>query len=378
MRSPTTFEAARRRYQATVERLALAGLGRRTISRVEESAAFWSPTADVLEEAMRLGFVEREQLPSAKRYLDAHRSREYRLTELGRAASELAGRRMSEFVDQLADAVIDNHPYFRHLLEVLEAEPLVCHVITEGDLARAARDGRGASWWAEHAAALIRSAHPLTVGDVPVVMVSEQLRDVLRGRFGTDRMEPPSRKKVADAMNDAFANAALAARGLPIGATNLRSLRRWGVELRLLDASRHVPAIDGFVTWAAADLDISDAGVRARRRTLAHEEGTVAAALVKAYRQQAAMQQQRGDSLDAPYLPIYAVRAQAAYETRVTRALVDLVLERLVDGLDREYGVQFRLHLTGEHVPPRSEPVYSRGGKPRYQMTMIPRTKVTT
>src|SRR4051812_45606969 len=137
MREGTTFEAARRRYEASVERLDLAGVGRRTASRVDEASAYWSPTAEVLEEAMRLGFVHREQLPSATRYVDAHRGREYRLTAAGQTAAELAGKDFAEFVDRITAALTDAHPYFRRLLEVLDEAPLVIPVISQGDLDRA-------------------------------------------------------------------------------------------------------------------------------------------------------------------------------------------------------------------------------------------------
>src|ERR1700759_2055829 len=83
LREPQTFEKARLRYKRTVERLAIEGLGRRMMSRVADRDAYWSPTMEVLEEAMRLGFVRREQLPSARRYLEAYRDRVYELTDKG-------------------------------------------------------------------------------------------------------------------------------------------------------------------------------------------------------------------------------------------------------------------------------------------------------
>ena len=75
-----TFEEARQRYSANVEKLALQGVGRRTASRVGDKDAYWAPTADVLMEAIRLGFVEKQQVPSARRYVEAHRDRRYVLT----------------------------------------------------------------------------------------------------------------------------------------------------------------------------------------------------------------------------------------------------------------------------------------------------------
>ena len=101
LREGATFEAARQRYSATVEKLALHGIGRRTASRVGDQDAYWSPTADVLMEAMRLGFVERDQVPSARRYVESHRNREYVLTALGCEVAELAQNDIAAFCDRL-------------------------------------------------------------------------------------------------------------------------------------------------------------------------------------------------------------------------------------------------------------------------------------
>src|SRR5580704_6271978 len=83
-----TFEDVRRRYIQTVDRLVAEGLGRRTASRVEDLDAYWSPAVDVLEEAIRLGFVQHQPLPSARRYLDSYREKRFELTEAGRELAE--------------------------------------------------------------------------------------------------------------------------------------------------------------------------------------------------------------------------------------------------------------------------------------------------
>jgi hypothetical protein len=75
-----------------------------------------------------------------------------------------------------------------------------------------------------------------------------------------------------------------------------------------------------------------------------------------------------------PYLPIHEVRAEAAFECRVTRALADLVLERLAAGEFAELGVQVWLHLSGGEVPD-SEPIYRRGGTRRFSMTVTTTSK---
>jgi hypothetical protein len=75
-----------------------------------------------------------------------------------------------------------------------------------------------------------------------------------------------------------------------------------------------------------------------------------------------------------PYLPIFKVRADVAYQCRVTRALVDLVIERLSDGAFPNLSARVLLHL-GTTRQPVSEPVYRRGGNRRYEMTIHPNSK---
>src|SRR5436190_5888955 len=65
-----TFDDVRHGYAETVAQLAAAGLGRRTASRVSDADAYWAPTAELLHEGMRLGFVRQKPLPSSRRHLD--------------------------------------------------------------------------------------------------------------------------------------------------------------------------------------------------------------------------------------------------------------------------------------------------------------------
>src|SRR5438132_9801133 len=84
------FEEARLGYAETVTQLAAQGLGRQTASRVSDADAYWSPTAELIQEAIRLGFVRRQPLPSGRRHLEAHRNTVHKLTEHGERAAELA------------------------------------------------------------------------------------------------------------------------------------------------------------------------------------------------------------------------------------------------------------------------------------------------
>ena len=366
LREGATFEQARLRYGATVNRLVAQGLGRRTASRVGDKDRYWAPTREVLDEAMRLGFVERQQLPSARRYVNAHRDRQHNLTALGHRAAKQAEMDMAAFYDRLSTAVYSAHPYFQKFIQILGAGPLACPEITEGEVEEFRRSGKGTEHWISHAGEL-HTQHKLSASQK--AEIREVFVSVVRKRFGHAREMKPTNKEMAEAFNDAFIETASRLRGLSIGATDLKILKSWGSQLRLLDQSRYVPEFRGQnVIWLAADINAND-DLHIVRRTSDKHEREVSEAIVAAYRTQA---QAADSSLSAPYLPIYRVRAEAAFRCKVTRALVNLVIERLAAGSMPELDVQVWLHL-GTTRQPASEPVYRRGGNRRYEMTLQPR-----
>jgi len=367
LRHGSTFEHARRRYADTVGRLESQGLGRRTASRVGERDQYWAPTRDVLDEAMRLGFVERQQLPSSRRYVDAHRDRRYTLTELGFQVAEEAETGPAAFCDLLAVAIYDNHPYFRAFIETLKDGAIGCPEVTEGEVEESRRCGENTEHWVEVASQRIR--RQTTSGDKRD-RVREAIVAVVRHRFGQTPERLPTSKQMAEALNDAYIEAALRLSGLSAGAMDLKVMKKWGSQLMLLDESRYVPEFEGQNTiWLAAS--VSDNGVVGiQRRTLSNYERSVAEAVVSAYDSQAKAEV---TSLRAPYLPIYRVRAQAAFECQVTRALVNMVIERLAAGSIPGSRVQVLLHL-GTTRQPESEPIYRRGGNRRYEITIQPQT----
>ena len=360
LREGATFEAARQRYSATVEKLALQGIGRRTASRVGDQDAYWAPTAEVLMEAMRLGFAERQQVPSARRYVEAHRNREYALTALGGEVAKLAQNDIAAFCDRLAAAIYEAHPYFRALIGKLQEAPIACPEVSESEVDAAGRESRGTQYWAEYVAEKLGRQGPSNVC-VDADAIKQTLVSLVRRRFGTSPEVKPTGKALTQALNDAFAVAAFAAHGLPIGAIDIDILKSWGSQLRVLDQSRYVPGFEGFnLIWLAADIkEGSPAAIR--RRELRQYEFQIAKAVVEAYREQT---EDADTSLSAPYLPIFKVRADAAFRCHVTRALVDLVIERLSDGAIADIPVQVLLHL-GTTRQPASEPLYRRGGNRR-------------
>jgi hypothetical protein len=210
-----------------------------------------------------------------------------------------------------------------------------------------------------------------TTTDVAVQLEMEQ---AVTKRFGLRPNPRPTNKALAEAFNDAFAAASLRSRQLPMGATSLKVLKAWGSQLLLFDQSRYVPDyIDSNVIWIASDL-IRENGVvtHATRRGFEKYGQVVARALIEAYQRQA--QGRTSDLIKMPYLPIHEVRAEAAFECRVTRALADLVLEKMAAGVFNQLDAQVWLHLSGGEVP-ESEPIYRRGGMRRFSMTVTSSSK---
>ena len=192
LRTGSTFEHARRRYAQTVDRLVSQGLGRRTASRVGDRDRYWSPTREVLDEAMRLGFVERQQLPSSRRYVDAHRDRMHNLTELGRQAAEEAETDVPAFCDRLASAVYGSHPYFRAFIDILRILPISCPEVSEGEVEQGRRAGLGTDHWVELASERISRQ---TTRSRDRALIRDAIVSVVRQRFGTtpERIRPANR-----------------------------------------------------------------------------------------------------------------------------------------------------------------------------------------
>jgi hypothetical protein len=358
-----TFEGCRLRYGETARRLAVEGRGRVTSPRVPDSQRNWAPTRDLLQELMRWGAVAPTPVPSARTAVDAHRGRPYKLTEKGLQLAETAKRSRSEFTDAVADQLIAAHPYFRALLEALEHAPIVCPVPTEGDVAR----GRGGPvGWAAWAAELMgEPADAELIGRI----VQEHLERRFAGRTGENR---PSNKAIAETLTDAFAVAGFAVHGLQVDGPTIKTLQRWGTELLLYDQSRYVPSYpSAAIIWPACDLQPAGDGVpRARRRGRADHGDRVARALIEAYRDQ----EEAGAGIA---LPVHPVRAQAAFEARVTRTLVDLVLSDLVDGSYRHLGVH-GLAFIGSCELPDSEPAFRHRNRIRLEIQLVPLGAETT
>jgi len=151
---------------------------------------------------------------------------------------------------------------------------------------------------------------------------------------------------------------------------------RWGGGLLIFDQSRYVAEHpDANAVWLACDIATGPEGMPvATRRGLASHGAQVADALIRAYEQQA---EALDTMLAQPYLPVHEVRAQAAFETNTMRALGDLVLARLVDGLMPDTGVAVIPYI-GTSSLPRSEPAFRHHGRRRLEIQVMSSSATST
>jgi hypothetical protein len=372
-----TFEQIRERYAQTMTALANKGLARVTAPRAGVGAAhrYWTSVRDLIKELQTLGWIQAGiPGPSVKSAVDSHRHRRYPLTEEGLRVARVATDRRA-LADALTTAALAAHPYLRGLLLALDDGPLFCPEVPQKEVGGA----HGSAYWAKYAVNLLERSDPLIAGDLE--QLEHHLKVALRRRFGSRRdqgLEITS-KELTEATNDALADFALSARGLRFGATTLDALKSWGMELRLLDQSRYVPGHEGGnLIWLCCDLDTGEDGLRARRRTFGRYGEPVARAMINSYfelrgrRPADASEGEPGPGRKRgrrDYQPIHVVRAAAALETGTAREVGDRALEALAAG-ELDHGVRVRLLAARFEVPPRSEPMYARGGTRALTLTM--------
>jgi hypothetical protein len=362
-----TFEDCRRRYLETQQRLVREGRGRLTASRIADHERNWAPTRDCLQELMRWGAIEQLRLPSERKFVDGYRRERYPLTELGHSMATIAKKSRAEFTDAVTNSIIAAHPYVRGLLEALEAEVVAYPVISEGDIQRGRDAKRRTSDWAAWAAERIAG------GPTEAMVLTELQKGLMRFHARRTPETKPTNKELSEAMNDAFAAAGFAARGLDIDATTIKALLRWGSELLLYDQSRYVPAYpQATVIWGCSTLKrTEDQRLLAQRRGLAAFGRSVAGAIVRAYEEQAAADDSR---MAAPFLAVHRVRAQVACEIGVTRRLVDRVLVDLVDGAFADIAANAAVFIGNNTQLPDSEPAFRYRGGRRLVLQITPTT----
>jgi hypothetical protein len=173
---------------------------------------------------------------------------------------------------------------------------------------------------------------------------------------------------VLDTVQDILVAATLDAFGLKIDAVTFNVLASWGSYLYVLSESRYVAGVPGRVMWGTADVTRNGDRIAVLWRGLKAYGDRVTEELARSYRELADAKI-GGAPGHFPYLPIYEVRALAAYRVEVSDQIVDRVIAELADQT-RPAAFRVELALGAGNWQATSERPFRLGNR-RYYVILI-------
>lgn len=325
------------------------------VSRLGDQYAFWSPTQEALSELMRLGFVVQQAVPSGRNYVDSYRTHTYELTIEGTAAVEQISRRdplaRANYLNALALALVRTHHGFADFISAVTCYPLCIPEYTIQKIGALTGSGSGTQHLAEDAISRMTAHWPSGIANPSVEELTAWIKRSLDKRFPPGGVRRPSQKDILDTVDDAVVSFAAQARNIRLDAISFNVCSSWAGQLAILDESRYVEDWLGRTVWSTATID----GETIKRRGFNDATDHVIQALREGFIKVA-------ESRFAGFMPIYRVRAQAAFSARVNLRFVDKILDRLLLGeIHAPYKVQ--VALGRGTAPPRSEPIFVHQGR---------------
>jgi hypothetical protein len=339
------------------------------LPKAHDPFAFWSPAQEALAELMRIAFVESSPLPSERKYVDAHRTTSYSLTEEGaKAAAKLRSGQpedRADFLDVLSVALVEAHPGFAALLTTVEQHALCIPEYTIERISKLADDGPGSQRMADDAISRMTQHWPEGVPQPQADDLARAITEALNRRFPRKRGVQPSQKDVLDTMDDAVLSFFARARNIRLDAISFNVCMSWASQLAILEQSRYVEGWPGRTVWATASVrqhSIERRGFRRSTDLVVQELGTAFRKIANTLPEARA----------SGSLPIHRVRATAAFSAVVNLRLVDMILARILSGeLKTSYTVQVALG-SGTRLPP-SEQVFTYQGRRFFEIMITER-----
>ena len=337
------------------------------VSRLHDEYTYWSPTQEAISELMRLGWMAQAQVPSSRRYVDAYRTTTYELTFAGEEAVQLVstndGAARARYLDTLAVSLAEAHSGFAQLIAKANSGPLLIPEYTQerisalkgsetliGNLARDAVSRMVGHWPSD-------VARPLEEDLIKALDVA------LRRRFPRSSVRQPSQKDVLDTVDDAVLGFVCKARGIGLDAISFNVCMSWASQLAVLEQSRYVEGWPGRTVWATAQVGEDSI----RRRGFAEAQTQVIAETRNGFR---SLLEFTVEGRASGYLPIFRVRAQAAFAARVNLRLVDMILERILSGsIHAPY--EIKVALGRGTSPPMSERVFTYEGRRFFDIMIV-------
>ena len=353
-----TFDGLRRRLCQVATDLARLNGGREPSGHPEYR--MWSPTKDAIEELMRLGWVEKRPLPSARHRVDAYRRSQFALTDKGRQwiAISSAGKAR----EALGQALIRQHTYFREYLTRLMMGPLFIPEFIEADIEAGATPGSFSyESLASEVARRVKASPAGKNGVIP--SITDSLVKYVQRRFS--KRQPKNRKALLDAVQDAVLMGVLRSEDLRADPASFVIISSWSRELFITGTSRYVAeSPGGWLHWAAAEFIVEGENVNYVRRSLTKSAAQVLGIL----RSVAGELKTPGTEL----VKVYPLRGTVAFRCGVANEIVDRVLTDLVTK-KRPSPYEVKVSAGALIDPPASEWPLSIGGR-RYHLVTFGNT----
>ncbi len=317
LRDGATFDDVRRHLlavqQAVVEeavRLGQSGNRRGRSAGTESRYTLWTTARDTLVELRALGLVPRElAVPSSKAELEGARTRQYTLSEQGRALLPLVERRNEDFAiqDRLLLLQFQAHEEIRVLWKYLTEKGRLalpsCDVrLVRGDVLTWLREIASYLETTEWDGASLRSAAP---------SVLERLKSHV------ERTPKTSAKLAAQWLDEAIGAAALAALGLDLSYVTVESTASLLARYFVVGRTFHLSSFRGQVIYPIAKIALDHEPPVARPRFDERRDAILREVLAYLER------------LGPGQHEVWKVRAAVAYELRVSDSAVDKVLADL-------------------------------------------------
>jgi hypothetical protein len=360
-----SFERIR---QALIDFVRRTGEGRTSmVPRLGDDYSFWSPAQETLSELMKLGLVDPAPLPASRQYVDSHRADTYQLTGKGMdGVTQLSGgdgAARARFLDMLTVSLMEAHHGFASLLSAATRHPLCIPEYSIEKITALIEGGRATGRLADDALARLTSHWPPGREKPSAKELAAWIQKAVDRRFPKDRVRRPSQKDIVDIVDDAVLGFASKAYDIHLDAISFNVCMSWAEQLAILEESRYVVGWPGRTVWATAEIQNGNV----LRPSLGALGDSVAGGLGDGFRMVADSVSQARSSGS---LPIYRVRAQAAFMARVNLRFVDIILRRILSGeLKAPYEVQ--VALGRGTPPPRSEPVFVSDGRRFFDIMII-------
>ena len=334
----------------------LSGTG--VVSRLHDEYTYWSPTQEAISELVRLGWMVPAPVPSSRQYVDAYRASTYELTSMGEEIAQTLlasnGAARAKYMDTLTVSLAEAHPGFAELIAVVNLQPILIPEYTQERISALSGTGNLTDNLAADAISRMVVHWPSQVEQPIEVGLAKWLDTALKRRFPRNRVRQPSQKDVLDTVDDAVLGFVVRARGINLDAISFNVCMSWASQLAVLEQSRYVEQWPGRTVWATAQVEET----RINRRGFDEAEGQTLLEIRNGFR--ALLDSSVGRA--SGYVPIYRVRAQAAFAAKVNLRLVDMILERILSGnLNAPYEV--KVALGRGTPPPKSERVFTHMGR---------------